>query len=692
MPTRKEAITRVKLFDVGQGDPIVTDHGLGWYDSLEKSNEFVTPTYRSDGFPHLEYLDLIGMTCRPRVVKKDTLASSYTLSGGGWESVAPMYGSPRWKRLVQVDSSSGVLYSATSKFELPANPHVALSMLMAETPADWDSEEQPPFARVEFGVTMALQLDKNGLFLLEGSPSGWQMSKEMSRPSNGEGYTDIDEMWFYIRPMGEKLCISVDHGKHYDAFLDFGIIPSGPIIFRGQGGNAAFGLHQIQYETGSYWSMRHDAGGSRVGPVPVITGRYETPNGSAVAFLDASSPLDSVAQYKATLTPGTQVIQPFTFYTPPVLGAVQFEYPTVIQTTGNAGSNPWDPWLLSASVELADDISESSCVLRFHHDAHTAFVGEFRWRKVEVTQGYKLSDDTEELYTTFVGYIGAVDLNREEFGSVGVQVTVENTSISLRRQEWSPFDIVTLGGMTVNAAADYVLLKAGRNFSYRNWHADGNLILLPAGTPEEPFEMLKPRETYWETLVRIFGYANLELGVADDGTFFTVPEGYVSPTVDYHYYPTPEALVLLQQQIANINNSFDAGPSGTAVIVTGKLEDGTEGMFYAVDSDAESNIASGRFSPWRELIQEEVSGISTPGLLIGRAQALAAKHFALRFELQVSVPIDFTVVRRMRVAIHGCTSIGIGEGEEYGVFPVSHSSNTGETLATMRTEMGLRRL
>src|SRR5690349_4004105 len=116
-------LASVRLYDVGQGDPVITDSGWRWLDILSESAAAGTVSL-SSGELTLQYLPDAGLVCRPFLTLADTRATQYSTSGGSWEERRPDVGSPRKYRMVQYDTTANVAWSATAKFSLPANPSV----------------------------------------------------------------------------------------------------------------------------------------------------------------------------------------------------------------------------------------------------------------------------------------------------------------------------------------------------------------------------------------------------------------------------------------------------------------------------------------------------------------------------------------------------------------------------------------
>jgi hypothetical protein len=705
-PTRVRPIASVLVYNEGQGDPYVTDHGLGWLDVLAQSWAHGTFERRSDGSSLLEFLPEIGLTCRPFLVPKDTRLSHFSMSSGGgsWEERRPATGAYRVYRLQQYDSSPGVLYSATTTYALPEDPHFAFSLILPDTPADWDSTALPPYVRVEFGGTgtgseerFAVQVDKNGAYLLRSIDGVWQIAAELGGPGRGTGYADLDEMFFLVRCLRGRVGVSTDFGRTYawagNADTSYVTVPSGKLTLRGQGGMVYFGLHQLFYQAGAWTSPTRNTFTSRPGAVPSITGRYDAPAGTSIVWTDRSRPADGIAQYRVRLSPKTITALPFPFYAPPVLYSTTFRYPVTPAGGSGAYTTPWDTRLVHLEVDKPFELAQGSCTFTVKLDLASTFSGNYRDRKIQVKLGWKMSDGSEQWWTVFTGYIEGVTPQWDGYGQGYLTVRAANASSIFRTTEWTPLDVLALPavGSTINAAADYILSTEGLSAAYRSWHALGNSWVLDPGSPENPAELLRPGERKWETLERLFGYAGLEIIATDFGLFSSGPRNHVSATA--HPYRASD-YAGLSQLVERISNPVDYGQSVTAALVTGRDAAGRPALAWAVDAAAESSTSSGRFAPRRRVVQEALPGTVTPGLLVGRVQSLAYEHFPLKYEPELIAYLNLDVNRRDQVWLYGAAEIGVAEGAAHVVLSLRHTFHVDEERGDVEltTAAGLRRL
>lgn len=697
MPTRDYAIASVRLYDEGQGDPVVADHGFDWLTILASDAGFGTFSRTSAGFPLLEMLPGIGLTCRPSVVLKDTRLSHFITAGGSFAERRPIAGSPRVYRLAQTNATAGIQYSAATIYHARANPHVAFTLLLPDTPPDWDATTYPPYVRIELAATVAIQFEKGAAFIARWVDGAWRAVESLPNPSKGGGYQDLDEIMIWVRCYRGRVGVSFDLGQSYTWHGNPDgsplSIPAGAIILRGQGGQCAFGIHQLAYTAGTWTSPQRNTFTSRIAPTSTITGRADTPGTTSVSFTDLSSPTTGIAQWRSTLTPDTLANTPFAFHSAPVLYSVQFSYPVTTAMGFNAGTyTTWTEELEHVRVRLPYELGEGDAAIEVRLDPQSVFAANYRWRKVAIYLGFKLSDNTDELTLVFTGYVRKASVRWEEdFGRAVLVLECDNAAARFRRTQWTALSDRALGGEMLNGAADYILASEGLDSSYRSWNTLGNSFGLPSGAPEEPFERLQPREHKWDTLQRIFGYAGLELAVTAAGGLISGPFGYYSSTV-WNLRATPQSATDDRELLDAIEHDLNYAELTTAVMVYSLDQYGSAHLAWAVDTAAETSVLSGRFCPWREVYQDEIPGRSSPGIGQARAAALAGDMLPLRTEGTAATPADLRIQRRDQLEFHGVGGVGIADNVRFVVLTQDFDWRRGEGGTTLVVPMGIRRI
>lgn len=685
----------IRLFGPGQGEPQVTRRVRKFYSVAEEVwNRQASCTLDANGIPLLEFLPGCGIVNRAFVTPQDTRLSHFSTSGGGsWAEERPGTGAPRKYRLVQYNTTGSLQFAATWTYNFPANPSFAFSLILPDTPPDHDASTYPPFARCEFASgRWAVQVGKEGsAYLLKRIAGIWTAVQELPAPYTG-GYVDVQELVFIVRVHRGRLFISSDGGKTYTPYSEASAlsIPTGNVVFRGQGGAMAFGLHQVVYTEGILTSAPRFTFGDYSALTPTIDGKYALPASTSITFGDASS--SGQAQWRATLTPASTAIGgPWNFYSAPEFYGVRFRYAGATSAALGSFSTPFDNIIRSAAWTKPFELDQAKLAVTIYKDSSALIWNPGRYARIAYYRGEESCAGVEswEVLPAFVGYIEPFEIGTQSFNDAALSFTVQNVSIKLKRAKWTPLDRSPLGGQSVNAALDEILASEGIDTSFRSWHARGDTVILPEGAPEDPFEYPRDGESKWETMTRIAGHAGVELGVTDDGTFFSARRNFltgVSHILDVA--PTDE----LRRAIERANLRFDSSQNYSAVFVTGTLDTGETALAVAIDSAAETDPLSYRFNGLgRDTLLDEMQGSCTAGLMALRAQSLAEDAFALAFEPDLQIPVpNMDIVRRDTVYLVGLDNIGISSADAWVVLSVTHEQmpNTVDS----KTTLGVRRL
>jgi hypothetical protein len=685
-----------RIYYPGSADARVALQQVGLYDVLEHCWKFGSIDSRATGEPTLEFLEGVGLVCRPILTQKDTRSSQFSTSGGLWTEKRPLAGAPQVYWLSQYSAAADQVWSATSTYTLPEDPHVAVQLWFAETPPTHDSATYPPFIRVVFGQDVsdipqwAIRVDQTAGWFLQRYVSGqWVSVLDLGQPEpvrqlGGERFLIL------VRPMRDRICLSFDFGRTYSqfAFADgtAATIRQGKFKVQGQGHVCAFNLSQIEYAEGVWTSPgKSILPPGPAGRSPSFSGsRYDAPGSTSVAFADLSSSL--VAQYEATLSPASSGSTPFAIHSTPVLYAVRAKFA--------ATTVPAFPMWTDLDAVLAVDIDkgsfeidESTCSLTARKEAGTQFTWPYANRAlIDIQAGWLNDDSTTSNYSVFRGYVRSPEPSQQEYGHAEYTLTIDNTSILLREREWSDFDGVPLGGQTLNSALDEILDSEGMTASYRLWHVSGDFITLPTGRPEDPAYWPKRGEPKWEFMKRMCADWGLELGVLDDGRFATIPKNFADLfiTQTWEGAPTSDAT----NAVHSLSIGFDSSEQATCVIVQGVDEFGSVVYGYATDVLAEGNPASPHFYPWRKLIQEEIPGTCTIGMCVARAQGIAYEHFRVKIEGEIEVPWKPGIGRRASVQVQG-TNLGLSDFDILFALTARHTIRN--PISDSRSYFGLRR-
>lgn len=695
----------VKLFDPGEGDPRLTDHGFAWRDPLAIAEPPPgTPELDGAGRPLVQHVPGCGLICAPVPVLQETRLAHWettTSSGVPWEEVTPASAAPAVRRLHQVDTTAGVTWSARSRTPLAAETAVAISLILLDTPADWDVEAEPPELQIEIGdretpgAAWAVRLEKHVAALYRWSGSAWEYARSLPPPPRSAGYGDLEELQLWLVPAGGRLLVSWTGGAEWTTIgsdAEPAQVGSGRPRLSGRGGSVLFGVHQLLLREGSWSGRPRDTLTERTAPVVTITGDERTAAGTGIGYEDLSA--GRHVRYRATLTPaGSTWVGPgWTAYRTPVLRAVTCDIaPTAVAGSG-AYTEPWAGRCLAVTIEKPEDLSQSTATLRVKPTAGPT--GGFRRRKLLIELGYREGEAAAVTWTAFIGYIRTVSATRDRYGEGLLEIIADGPATPLRRQRWTELHVRSLAGLTVNAASDYVLGRFGipLDSSHRVWHPWGDLTAVPADGDARAAELIRPGEQAWTTLARLQSYARLELAVSDDGVITAVPQDYTTGTA-HELRTAPGSGLDLRELATGIGHRLDYDETSTAVLVSGTDAGGERIWAWAVDEEAENQPLSDRFCPWREVEQDVVPGAGTPAALTGRAQLLAQQRFGLAYQLQAPVHLHDTISRRDSVLVYGAAAEGIPDGTEYVVTAMRHHVEVRpDGTALLETDLGLRRL
>lgn len=690
-------LASVRLYYPGQGDPFLVDRGFRWYQPVAGIFQGGSVTYTTDGAPKLEYIEGVGIVCHPFLELKDNSKNDYTFhNSADWESRRMATGSPRTTRLVQINTTADVQWHAKSEFSLPADPHIAVSLIVPDTPPDHNATTYPPYVRLELGDGQwALQWSKVfGSLLMLKVGGVWTARAEIPdlQPTARAG----GEALVLLRPMRGSIGISLDEGRSYQWYRGSdgrgASIRAGGITLRGQGGQCAFGLHQIAYTTGSYTSPTRGTLTSRSAfAVPAITFRGLAAPNSVLAVVDASAPAQGLAAWKATLTPGTQLGPPgWSCHTTPELYAVQLVYPVVRSGGSGAYSTPYDDAIEDIEIDRPFELAEAHCRIRIRRPADLSFSYRHgRWPRVDVWLGHTLEGGGTESVLAFSGYLERLRSMQSEYGRAEVELSLTSPAIRFQRTTWVEIESIPLGGRTLNQALDLVLDSEGLTGWHRHWHWKGDRIVLPAGSPEDPAFWPQPGESKWDTMEQLCRWAGMELGVTTTGQFATVPRDFVEPWVTRKWEWSDYASI--HEVTLSADYELDCAGSVTGVLRRGTDEYGFPIWAYMIDAAAEWMPASDRFCPWRELDQEMIRTATSPGWLALATQSDFLDLATPRQELEITTPVQLALRRRQQVRLVGAP-IGVWTSDRFMITALRHSYRKATPVAGLTTTVTMRRI
>ena len=676
------ALAEVRVFLPNGADPYLTKRVYAFYETMAEvfaQDSAPVDTY-ANGHPLLEFIEGVGLVCTGRLNLQDTITTNFPSSAGTWSHYYPASGgTPRKRRLRQTSTVAGLQWSTgASNYTLPVNPCVIFSLNVPETPPDWDESTYPPYVRIVLGGgAYALEWSKvYGNALLINAGGAWEAIAEIP-PLETANNTDNREVFVWFRVHRGLILVGVSaRGRPqtytaarlpHDAYGVPADFPGGYWLCQGQGGQiAGLGIHQMAFTAGDYLSPIRPLDRNRSFQTATFAGsRFSEPTGTSVTLYDWTNHTALLAGYKAILTPATTGTgTPFLFHHSPELYAVRFKYPAVRSIPTGVYTTPFEQ--TAVRIQEPDDLADSSAEITARLDPSVQASFNYPLTFFEILLKELDSDGTtERSYTVFGGHLTEEPIENGTFNELTWQGKLQNQALRFKSAFWQPFESVPLGGQSVNAAIEEVFESEGLDpAGYITLHVAGNLMPIPAGWPEDPAEWPSEGESKWETLRRIAGYAGLEIIPKRDGTYECVALGYVAAAVTKEWEAAPATdLLAFVQRFRNTRLHLERA---TYIIVEGMNWAGVPMWFIAIDTDAEEQPTSPRFTPWRITLRDRIPGRTTPGLLIGRAQALAAELFRNRDEAEVVAPIDFTVERRHRGTVTGLNAAS-PDAAEYSV-------------------------
>jgi hypothetical protein len=716
-PTRVRPVASIDVFNVAHGDPILTDRGFSRLDILKKENNEKsyqgTPDCFPNGAPKLQFLDDIGLTLRGYINPVDMRLSQHLCTpSGSWDELQSVGGSKNVFHLRYSDTL-GAAFTCLSNYNLSANPVFAVSLIIPETTNTWNFTTSEPFIRIEFGNgKWAVLLSKqNGNVLLANVAGQWVVAADLQEGRGGAARAITDEKWVIIRCEFGGIFISFDMGHSWTPYFTPDqtpvVVPAGPWRIVGQGSAPVIGLGEYQVVAAAYDSPAWDSFDVRSSlSTAIITGHgYLPAAGGSISFFDISVPSSRQAQYRAALIPTQTMVFPFRMWNTPALQNVTLRYAFQRATTSGTFTNAWDPFIVEIGITQPEKLAEGSCNIVLTGDAHTAydFTG-MRDRKVRVHLGYLMSDGTKEYETVFTGYVSnEVKLDVNSWGEKYIHISLVNIAGLFAKKPWDPLHGGSFAGMTPQAAGDFILMSEGFmdeaaiDRTYATWFtASLGTAPLPLGEWHHPFETIKPQESKFKTLERIFDYYGFEIGVTNDGGFISLPKNYISPTASWTLYAGDDLMMDdVRKQITNASYTYNIKDSATAVMVYGTLSNGLTAVVYAIDDPAETDTSVERFTPNRQWILEEFSGAHgkpDENLMLEKLFNLSRDNLGLKKEPNISFPVHIQRNRRDKIIVNGCAGIGIPDGTEFTLMSQSITYKANQGLGEIQSSCNLRQL
>ena len=696
MPTKVMPLARIWRYDRG-ADPYFgagSDFGWDWYDILANTGWRGVSSVDEQGLSDLELLDADGnigrlraLVCRAKVAFTHTHLTDWSVSGGVWEERAAP-GDLAVVGLVQADAGADVVWSATSEDEHPSEPSFAFSFLLGSVPVDHNRTQFPPFAEFSWsdGAWAIRFFPNRAPVLLQRTTAGLTPMRDLREPTRRSFDGRRGAALVVVRVQRGAICVSTDGGELWTAYQppDGSAVaaPAGKYSFRGQGAAAAFGLHQVVYDAGTYTSARKPTLRTRtVAPALSFRG-VSGPFGATVVIEDAAGSDKDYAQYRATLTPAFRTTSQFDYYYSPEVYAVELSYPTS-PTAGSDthdGGAAFEGRLLNVTVNKPAELDQATATWTARYSvAAGGFSGVWALRKVRIWLGHEYDNGTNDLAVAFTGYITDVEAIQRDSSQVTVRFTAQGGTLRPKRMQWTDF-VRPLGGLTVNAALQRWLTGMGLSAAWGSFDARGDAIILPAGSPEEPAYVPRPGRNRWELPAEFCRHARLELAWNDVGQFTTVPaDAFVDNGRSWLASPVDP-----DDRLESVEFGQRVLDSHTGVIARGRTSAREQVFAFMFDPTAEMDPTSDRFRPWREWHNETIPGETTRAWCNIAAQGLYFEKVLPRFEARWEGELFVPVSRREQVRLVGA-STGLADTDELGVLAIRHEVDrqTGTAKTTL---------
>lgn len=696
--TRDLPVAQFLQWPAGGGDPVVSDWGFHWYDSLEQSYARGSAAMAADGYNRkLERIEGVGVVCRGFPTAANMTLAQYTLTPANtgsvtyWEIQKAADGTLRSDRLAQVNSTANLTWSAVSVNTLPANPAFAVTFRRGATPADTTAFT---YAGFEFGgAWQVLWTDKQGVLLRKynSSTALFETVKEIS----GSAGAGDDEVIVHVRVQAGRLCLRFLREQTAGNEEDTGSwvvytnpdgtdieVASTAITFAGQGITAVWGLHPLSMVDGVYTSPTKPMCRAHTGAVTSSAYANIPAAYTAVSDWYTITPTVSSTNLSYALTvkavPETIAAFGWTMYRSAVVCGVAVEIALASSSTGDSAVQIEASTLLSAVVDRPYELDGATATAQVYTGQSPTFPENLRWRKVQMTF---------DNLTVFTGYIRAVSLSQDEYGHTVGTYTCDNVSVRAKRSKFNELQgSIPLGGRTINSALNWCLAYIGLPASAASWHAAGDVKMLPLGIPAEPYMWPKFGDTVWDVMQQIAALGELELGANGFGVYRTFPQSYVT-SLTHNLRDVP---VTVNESIHAAGVSKDATTGTTCVIVRGTDASGNPIFSYILDDTAESNPGVTRFCPWRDVYDEQGGDRVPAEVLTALAQAAYNTRAFPRVEVEATIQARPEIQRRDRVIIDS-SRMGLGT-DDFIVYTLRHEFKNDPARSEMKTTLGLKRV
>ncbi len=658
---------------------------------------------------------------------------------GTWQALKEI-GLPNEVKLYQSDGTPDRMTGVQSRFDLPCNPVFCISLYRAEPAPEHDWIKQPPCTEIRFGIAgrenWALVLPYAGpIFLMYNSPDGWQRVSETERSvtiPTLEGFGAGQRLFLWVACLRHRIVMSTD-GFAEDVWIyeqpgHLLRIPEGKLRLTHVGGQWMFSMFPIRMATATIDSADIDAGydtqDSAGEPILQLQRRPVVDNHENV--LRQATALDTTAE-RTDLAPTQRawraIIEPwvhqqesvgtdpeteepvdFTTCVSPELYSVQIgQYAEVIDN-GEPTATEVAEDAIAIESDHPDRLRAGLCELEIDNQRGDYTQIE-EHRRVNVSLGWELSDDTTRLHPALSGYIVEPPPLTEQGGRSELALTLLDPTVRLR-DEKADGRCPNFDGWQVEDVFHWVLDRCGFDRSEQLLEPTGTK--LSAGQPERPLWYPEPGRSWLEFLEQVaaFDY-NAGLFFEAEGRFVKAcrycrqhrtaahvtghdggADGACPTAIDWELHtrgseaPDPEAegeVLRIRRPRLSLSAMRDFA---NYVVVSGVGSDGRPVAATAFDPASLYDPASDRYVGWRKMHVEALESHISQDLVNRLCQDRFAELSQRPEHIEVLTPLLPEVQIGQVIAVRGGESVG-ADGSIYRVSAVRHRLDRRESSPRM---------
>jgi hypothetical protein len=721
---RKHAVARLRLYDRGQRYYTRYD-GFGRYDTMAdawRSGQLTVNLVSAadlgtgaglagrgqiSAAQLVDHPELGILVCRPFLDTSQSIGlGHFDFVSGQWTELKGL-GLGNETKLYQYDGRVEGATGGVSRFTLPRNPVICVSIQRAMPAMGRDWASDPPYSEVQLGVgteaEWAVTLPYGGPARIVRRVAGeWEAVANApggSHLSKLEGHGPGDRLLLWLAVWSGRLVVSTD-GFESDVWVctvDGGVtIPEGKVALWHNAGQWCFSVLPIKMIETTVDRQPVEAGYD----TEASNGEVRFDVRKVVARNDAGQILGDVAvvdttgtmrglkntqrTWRATLTPGKHTVADPAFETwvSPELHAVQIsQWPELVDTGASAWQEVKDD-LLSVEAEPGNATRGALCELTLDNGlGQYAEVGEYQ--RCHVEAGWALEDGTTRYTAVADGYLVEPTPTTEAGAGSRLEACVVDGICRLRDEKCDARSPV-FDGWPVREVFEWVLDRCGIAAEERELEDTG--MRLSEGNPRRPLWQVEPGRSWWEFLREVAEFDHrAALVVSPDGTLRKVcrycfkartaedvdghdgtAAGACETNVAWEFYTRPQAMPEPDEagavlRIERSRRTLFGHEFSNAVSVKGATAAGAPVQAFAMIPDSLYEPNSSRYVGWRKMSvlerlthasQEDVNRLALEVLRErGREPDVIEVTVALLPELKIG-----DVVR-----IHGAEDVGAGD-------------------------------